>query len=401
MEDGGRRGVVLPLLCIWVIGAGSAVLAWSMATGFGRLLAVAVVGMLTALGSAVVARAGRAWAGLAELLAAVAGIGVGATRGVRFIGADYLAWIAVAGLLAGLALLILGTWDLLAGTRGWWRLPVGLSALICLPLALYTLAVPLAATNSPRGPAPPTTGQTVTFRTSDGVELSGSFTPGRNGAAIVVVPGAGSDRTGAAEQASVLADAGYAVLTYDPRGHGLSGGRAMEFGWAGDQDVAAAVDFLSSQAGIDPARIGALGMSMGGEEVLGAAASDLRIRATVAEGATNRVAGDFDWLPEQYGWRGRVQQLLDVPRFALVDLFTAQPPPLTLREAVAAIAPRPVLLIAAGAVPDEQYATAHIASGSPATVTTWVVPDAGHIGGLSTQPELWRKTVLGFFDEHL
>ena len=59
--------------------------------------------------------------------------------------------------------------------------------------------------------------------------------------------------------------------------------------------------FLQSQPDVDDGRIGAVGMSMGGEEAIGAAAADARIRAVVAEGATNRVAADKAWLSDQYG----------------------------------------------------------------------------------------------------
>ena len=267
--------------------------------------------------------------------------------------------------------------------------------------ALQGHAIPVAAVHSPRSPlaedAPP--GWTdVAFDTSDGVTLRGWFTPSRNGAGVVVVPGSGSNRTGADPQARELADEGYAVLVYDPRGHGESGGRAMEYGWAGDLDVTAAVDFLSAK--VEAGRIGALGLSMGGEQVLGAAAQDSRIQAVVAEGATNRVAGDFAWLSAQYGWRGTVQQALNVPRFTLLDVLSEQPAPTTLKESVARIAPRPVLLIAAGNVSDEGYATTAIATGS-GHVQIWVTPGTGHTQALPAAPQLWRETVLGFFDENL
>jgi pimeloyl-ACP methyl ester carboxylesterase len=314
-----------------------------------------------------------------------------------------VAWIALCSLVAGLLLLGLGAWNLLTGINRWSRIPAGLLAVIAVPLTVYTLAIPMAATTSPRAESAPQTpvGWTdVTFSTSDGVRLSGWFTPSRNGAGIVVVPGSGSNRTGALTQAQVLADAGFAVLVYDPRGHGDSGGRAMEFGWAGDADVSAAVDFLAARPTVRSGQLGALGLSMGGEQVLGAAAADPRIEAVVAEGATNRVADDFAWLSSRYGWRGMIQRVLDAPRFALVDALADQSPPISLRTAVERISPRPVLLIAAGEVPDEGYATFHIA-GDSASVQTWLVPGAGHTGALSRAPDQWRRTVVGFFDRNL
>ena len=134
--------------------------------------------------------------------------------------------------------------------------------------------------------------------------LSGWYVPSRNGAAVVLLHGAGSTRSAVLPHAVVLADDGFGVLLYDARGHGRSQGRAMDFGWYGDLDVAAAVDFVAGQAGVEPGRVAALGLSMGGEEALGAAASDPRIRAVVAEGATTRVAGDKAWLSDVHGRTG-------------------------------------------------------------------------------------------------
>ena len=50
---------------------------------------------------------------------------------------------------------------------------------------------------------------------------------------------------------------------------------------------------------------------MRGEEAIGAAATDPRIRAAVAEGATGRTAADKAWLSDAYGWRGRLQEGLE------------------------------------------------------------------------------------------
>ena len=49
---------------------------------------------------------------------------------------------------------------------------------------------------------------------------------------------------------------------------------------------------------------------MGGEEAIGAAATDDRIRAVVAEGATGRTAADKAWLSEEYGLAGVVQETM-------------------------------------------------------------------------------------------
>jgi hypothetical protein len=69
---------------------------------------------------------------------------------------------------------------------------------------------------------------------------------------------------------------------------------------------------------------------------------------------------------------------------------------MTLRDAVAATSPRPVLLIAAGAMPDEAKAGRYIQAASPGTVELWEVAGAGHTGALRTDPAGWEQRVTTF-----
>ena len=226
-------------------------------------------------------------------------------------------------------------------------------------VVMWSVSQAVAVTNSPRTSVGDTTPadiglpyRDVEFETADGVTLSGWYVPSSNGAAIVLLHGAGSTRSSVLDHAAVLARHGYGVVLFDARGHGRSGGRAMDFGWYGDHDTSAAVTFLRSQPDVDDGRIAAVGMSMGGEEAIGAAAADARIRAVVAEGATNRVSGDKAWLSDQYGWRGAIQERIEWLTYSTADLLTDADPPISLHDAVAAAAPRPLLLIAAGNVDD-------------------------------------------------
>jgi dienelactone hydrolase len=161
------------------------------------------------------------------------------------------------------------------------------------------------------------------------------------------------------------------------------------------------VSFLDSQPDVDDGRIAAVGMSMGGEEAIGAAAADDRIQAVIAEGATNRVADDRSWLSNEFGWRGTIQEGIDWLTYATADLLTSADPPISLHEAVAAIAPRRVMLIAAGTVPNEGHADRYIAESSPDTVELWVVPDTGHTGALDTHPDDWERRVAAFLADAL
>jgi pimeloyl-ACP methyl ester carboxylesterase len=198
-------------------------------------------------------------------------------------------------------------------------------------------------------------------------------------------------------QGVVLASAGYGVLMLDARGHGRSAGRAMDFGWYGDLDARAAVDLVLARPDVT-GRVALLGLSMGGEEAIGAAAADDRVAAVVAEGATARTAADRRWVVGAFGWRGRLQLGLDRATYALAELLSAAEQPVALRTAAAATAPRPVLLVTAGRVPDEARAARWIAAAAPASTTVWTVPGAQHTGGLRAAPAAWRSTVVRFLD---
>ena len=175
----------------------------------------------------------------------------------------------------------------------------------------------------------------------------------------------------------------------------------MDFGWHGDADIAAAIDFLTTQPEVDPDRIVVVGLSMGGEEAIGAAASDPLVRAVVAEGATGRQAADKAWYSDVYGWRGWVQEQAERLQDTVTDLLTDASTPTALRSAVAEASGTRVLLITAGNVADEARAADHIRSGAPERVAVWTVDDADHTGGYRTRPEEWTRTVISFLDESL
>ncbi len=285
------------------------------------------------------------------------------------------------------------------------RILAGVGTLILLGLSLLTLGQALAANWVPHAAVTRTPidvgldAEGVRLRTSDGVELAGWYVAPRNGSAVVVAHGAGSTRSSVLDQAAVLVENDYGVLAVDARGHGDSHGRAMDFGWWGDEDIRAAVDFLAHRPEIH--HIAALGLSMGGEEALGAMAADDRIEAVVAEGATIRVADDRDWLSDRFGWRGAVQEWLESATTWFADRFTPADPPITLRQAVDRARPRPVLLITAGEVADEAHAAGWIRAGSPESVTVVEVEGASHTAGLRSDPELWEDTVVDFLDDAL
>jgi pimeloyl-ACP methyl ester carboxylesterase len=409
--EGTDRPERLRTVAVAAVAAGVAVIVGR--SGSPVWQAARVLGVVVLAGGAmfVVVRHSRRQRGAALLLVAWIGIAVGAGIAPAWLSKAGIGVTSLAGvlsLMAGAALVAFALADLVGGVRLWLRLGAGLAALVVLAVVAFSLAIAVAATNVPPtdlgDETPGQRGLTfaeVRFPAADGVMLSGWYVPSANRAAVALLHGAGSTRSSVLDHAAVVAGHGYGVLLFDARGHGASDGRAMDLGWFGDADVGGAVDFLVARTDVDADRVALVGMSMGGEQAIGAAAPDPRIRGVVAEGATGRTADDKAWLSDEFGVQGWLQQRIDDLTFWFTDLLTSADPPITLRKAAAEIAPRTVLLIAAGGVPDETSAALHIQGGSPGTVQAWVVPEAAHIGGLTTAPEEWEARVVGYLDDLL
>lgn len=370
---------------------------------------VLTVVMVTAWAVWFTRRAGRAGRGVTALALGIAGTAAGAGAGSAHLakaGLDAGAVLAAVVLAAGVVLLVWGAAMLVRTTPGWWRLLAIPAALVLLEFVLLPLTVAVNVTNRPPGPLGPATPahyglgyEDVAFRTADGVRLSAWYIPPRNGAAVVLLPGAGSTRSAVLGQAAVLARHGYGALLADTRGHGRSGGDAMDFGWWGDRDLAAAVSFLDRQSGVRAGKIAVLGESMGGEQALAAAGSDPRIRAVVAEGATGQQLADHGWRPHDA--TAVIDRGMEWVMYTAAGLISGAPRPMSIPDAIRAAGGRPMLIIAAGSVADEPAAARWFRTASPATVQVWVVPHAGHTQGVAAAPRAWEAHVTGFLDAAL
>jgi len=399
---------VLPAV-IAAEGAAFAALAGLDGSAAWQAARVVVVVVVTAWAVWFTRRARRAGQATTALLFGIAGTAAGAGVGSAHLakaGLDAAAVLAAVVLVSGVVLLIWGAAMLVRVTPGWWRLLAVPIALVLLWFVLLPLTVAVNATNRPPGPlglaTPGRYGlayQDVGFRTADGVRLSAWYIPSRNGAAVVLLPGAGSTRAAVLGQAAVLARHGYGALLVDTRGHGRSGGHAMDFGWWGSRDLAAAVSFLRRQPGVRAEKIAVLGESMGGEQALAAAGSDSRIRAVVAEGATGQQLTDHGWLPGGTG--GALQRGMEWVMYTAAGLISDAPRPMSIPDAIRAADGRPALIIAGGSVADEPVAARWFRAASPASVQVWMVPHAGHTQGLATAPRAWEAHVIGFLDAAL
>ena len=116
-----------------------------------------------------------------------------------------------------------------------------------------------------------------------------------------------------------MAERGFVALAFDPSYTGESSGepRRTASPDINTEDFMAAVDFLSQLEGVDPERIGIIGICGWGGIALNAAAADTRIKATVASTMYDmtRVSGnDYNDAFDDEQWRHRNRENLSKQR---------------------------------------------------------------------------------------
>jgi hypothetical protein len=235
----------------------------------------------------------------------------------------------------------------------------------------------------------------VEFRTTDGLLLKGWYIESQNGAAVISFPG----RAGSQSRAKMLADHGYGVLLFDRRGEGESEGDPNILGWQGERDIHAAVKFLQSRPDVDPQKIGGIGLSVGGEMMIEAAAESDALKAIVSEGGSGRSSKD-DWANGERG----LEMLVGRSFFtAGAALWTSDLPPATLDSLVSEIPSSTATFFVYGeeGQPEEKPANELFHENATGYTELWEVPGSGHMKGIEAQPAEYERRVVGFFDKTL
>jgi hypothetical protein len=319
-------------------------------------------------------------------------------------GDDYTGLLSIA---AGLLLLGLGALTLWSSrklnSRLWWRysrrLLITAGALVLAAQVLFPTAIAYVVTHTARAEVPaPNLGaahEEVAFTTSDGLLLQGWFVPSRNGATVIAFPG----RSGPQKHTRMLVRHGYGVLLFDRRGEGASEGDPNTFGWRGERDLHAAAAYLRTRPDVDPDRIGGIGLSVGGEMLIRAAARSDTFKAIVSEGASGQSLRDGFANGEL-----SVDAILADGAVTLATaLFTNDLPPPSLKSEVARIAPGAVFFVygekGQGGTETKPNRGFHEAAGAPKQI--WEVPNGQHIAGITTSPVEYERRVIGFFDQAL
>ena len=353
---------------------------------------------------------GRLRAGARAVIALFAGYfgvlgGIEALHYTREVGPSGDDYTGILSLLAGLVLLGVGGLTLWRSRRRddrlWWRYGrralIGVGAVVVAGVFLFPFSIGYIVTHASRATVPAADlgalFEEVEFTTNDGLRLKGWYIRSRNGAAVISFPGRASSQ----KRAKLLARHGYGVLVFDRRGEGESEGDPNLFGWEGERDVHAAVEFLRNRPEVDPDRIGGIGLSVGGEMMIEAAAESEALRAIVSEGASARSVRDIVANPGTT-WSDVLGN--GVATLA-TSLFSNALPPADLESLVPKISGAVLFVYGENGQPAEEpanrafYAVAH----EPREL--WEVPGSGHIGGTEARPREYERRVVAFFDRYL
>ena len=240
----------------------------------------------------------------------------------------------------------------------------------------------------------------VEFSTSGGLTLRGWFFPtdAPGAPAILYAPATSHDLRSGISLVSPLHQAGFNVLLFSYRGHGLSDGDPFGFTYGAleSKDVDAAVRYLYEDRGIN--QIGAIGHSAGAVSIILSAARNKQIGAVLA-------AAPFANMQEVWETNRPIifpKPLLDLSmRFSeLRKGFTrSQVRP---EDVIAQIAPRPVLIVHGTKdrrITQSQMMRLFSRAEEPKSI--WWIEGASHEGVRSPGLELLMQNIIVFFDNAL
>lgn len=192
--------------------------------------------------------------------------------------------------------------------------------------------------------------------------------------------------------------AGYNVLLFDFRGRGESDGDICSLAYHELADLHGAVAYTLGR--MPQAELGVIGYSMGAAVALLGTAAEPRIRAVVAD-------SPFASIRRVVGSAYTQRRLPAAPMLRLSDAVNrwrygydygaVQPV-----DVVAAIAPRPLLLIHGSedrTIPLDHGEEIYAAAGEPKEL--WVIPGAGHCGGYFVDRAAYVARVTDFFARSL
>lgn len=244
----------------------------------------------------------------------------------------------------------------------------------------------------------------VSFRSADGLKLSGWFVPSPQGKdkTLLVCHGWGDNKGEILEQTAFLNLAeGFNLLYFDFRGHGESEGDEVTLGKQELKDFDAAMEYLKDSKPRCAENLGVFGLSMGAAVAAMALASHPEVKAAVLESPF----ADFHEVGRRWAWHN-----FRVPHFPVILMVMLMAKLRSGHRDIDAYSPEaflpkakaPVFIIAAerdGIMPPEDVRRLFALARGPKEY--WMVPGAAHAKCRRTAPADYEARVGAFLRTHL
>jgi alpha-beta hydrolase superfamily lysophospholipase len=241
----------------------------------------------------------------------------------------------------------------------------------------------------------------LTATSSDGTVLRGWFIPADSPRLILVQHGYKDRLQSMLNLAEVLHRRGYQVMLMCVRAHDRSDGERLFLGQREMPDMEAWAKIAEAKPGVDRAKVGMFGVSMGGSLAIQYTASHDDVKVLVADSAFSSLEDTIDTS---------VKFFTGLPPFPFGPMvrFWAEreggfpAANVDAKKWIASVSPRPVLIMQGGA---DQVVS--VTSGqrlfdvARAPKEFWFEPGVGHGKFLKTLPDEFEKRVVGFFDKYL
>lgn len=244
----------------------------------------------------------------------------------------------------------------------------------------------------------------VSFRTADGVPLSGWWVPAAaSRGSVVLVHGFNRSRIEMVRKVPFLHAHGFNVLLFDLRHHGKSGGALSTFGYLEQRDVRAAVAFAREHAA---GPVTAWGVSLGAASVMLEAAQDPAVAAVICDSVYRSLPDTVRHHAELlHGWRPWLRPI-PVGLLAREALFWIRhrggfdPAEVDVLRAAGELGSRPALFVCNSGdrrMPMEIGFEMKQAAGDHARVL--LVPGHSHGGSYREATAAYEHAVLTLLDE--
>ncbi len=237
----------------------------------------------------------------------------------------------------------------------------------------------------------------LTLTARAGGHFRAFYMRGTNRAAIIIPPTTNQGRGNRLALAQLLAQHGYAVITFESRR--CAGMGPLSLGYKETDEVGDALTYLQTRSDVDPDRIGITGFSSAGATAVMAAARFPALRAVIAEGgygdfaegAVGMGSRDDTWLETLY------KQSLRLSYHLITGIDIDKLSPL---DVIGQIAPRPILLIYGSRERSLEGARQQLAAAGD-NAQLWMVEGARHGTYRVDAPAEYENRVIDFFDRAL